>query len=192
MTSTIIITICIWIIFWIYWIISALRTRIKVKKEVAGQKSVQRFVHLFLVVISYFITFYKFNNNFFWNRIIPANLLVDDIGLVILILSLSFGIWARNVLGRNWSGAIQKVEGQRLITHGPYKYIRNPIYTAIVCGFCGTFLVLGRFSSLIGLLIITITYVIKIRNEQKFLLLEFEEEYSNYIKKSWALIPFIF
>ncbi|MFB9760342.1 methyltransferase family protein [Ectobacillus funiculus] len=46
------------------------------------------------------------------------------------------------MLGRNWSGAIQKVKNQRLIRNGPYKHIRHPIYTGIVCGICGIFLYL--------------------------------------------------
>ena len=85
-----------------------------------------------------------------------------------------------------------KVEGQRLIHSGPYKYIRNPIYTGIVLGFFGTFVSFGTLASLLGFCIILIAYIAKIRKEQKFLIIGFEEEYRVYIKKSWALIPYIF
>lgn len=182
----------IWSLFWIYWILAAIRTRSNVKKESSGQRSIQRVVHLVFVIISYIITFFQFKNIFFWNRIIPHYEYVEYIGIVILVLSLLFAIWARIVLGRNWSGAIQKVEGQRLVRSGPYKYIRNPIYTGIVCGFFGTFITFGLLASFIAFCIILLIYIMKISREQKFLITEFGEEYKKYIKESWALIPYIF
>jgi protein-S-isoprenylcysteine O-methyltransferase Ste14 len=112
------------------------------------------------------------------------------LGASILLLSLSFAIWARITLGRNWSGAIQKVEEQRLIRNGPYRYIRHPIYTGFVCGFCGTFITLG--ASLLGFIIILISYIAKIIIEENFLVTEFGDEYREYMNESWALIPFIF
>lgn len=182
----------IWGIFWIYWILAAIKTRSNVKKESSGQRSMQRVVHLIFVIISYAITFFEFKNIFLWNRIIPNYEYVEYIGIAILVFSLLFAIWARIVLGRNWSGAIQKVEGQRLVRSGPYKYIRNPIYTGIVGGFFGTFLTFGSLASIIGFCIILTTYIIKINREQRFLVLEFGKEYEKYIKESWALIPYVF
>ncbi|WP_410777111.1 methyltransferase family protein [Ectobacillus funiculus] len=73
---------------------------------------------------------------------------------MILFLSLSIAVWTRIILGRNWSGAIQKVKNQRLIRNGPYKHIRHPIYTGIVCGICGTFFIFGTLGSLVGFIII--------------------------------------
>ena len=40
----------IWSIFWIYWILAAIKTRSNVKKESSGQRSIQRVVHLILVI----------------------------------------------------------------------------------------------------------------------------------------------
>ncbi len=190
--SGVTIAIYIWSAFWIYWILSAINTRSKVKKESSGQKGTQRAIHLAFVVIAFIITFFQFRNIFLWNEIILHTPSVEYIGVIILVLSLLFAIWARVVLGRNWSGAIQKVEGQRLVCNGPYKYIRNPIYTGIVCGFFGTFITFGTIASLVGFIIILFIYIIKISKEQKFLIEEFGEEYKKYITKSWALIPFVF
>lgn len=153
---------------------------------------IERSVHLILVIIAYVITFFQFKNAFLWNRIIPNYGYIEYIGITILVLSLLFAILARIVLGRNWSGAIQKVKGQRLVCSGPYKYIRNPIYTAMVCGFFGTFIAFGSLTSFIGFCIILIIYIMKINREQRFLIIEFGDEYEKYIKRSWALILYIF
>ena len=182
----------IWILFWGYWTLAAVKTRSSVKKEASGQESMQRALHVIFVIISYIITFFQFKNTFLENSIIPNYEYVEYIGIAILVLSLLFAIWARIELGRNWSGAIQKVEGQRLVRSGPYKYIRNPISTGVVFGFLGTFITFGNLASLIGFFMILLIYIIKISREQKFLLLEFGEEYKKYINESWALIPYIF
>jgi protein-S-isoprenylcysteine O-methyltransferase Ste14 len=182
----------IWALFWGYWILSAAYTRSKVKKVSSGQKSIQWIFHLIFVILAFSITLYEFKNLTFWREIIPHNLIVEYLGVIILLISLSFAIWARISLGRNWSGAIQMVEGQRLVRNGPYKYIRNPIYTGIVCGFFGTFITFGTTASLVGFIIILSTYIVKIDKEQRYLIEEFGEEYKKYISESWALIPFIF
>lgn len=182
----------IWALFWGYWILSAAYTRAKVKKVSSGQKSKQRVFHLILVILAFAIALSEFKNVILWREITPSSLSVEYLGVIITLISLSFAIWARIALGRNWSGAIQKVEGQRLVRNGPYKYIRNPIYTGIVCGFLGTFITFGTIASLIGFVIILSTYVIKIGREQQYLIKEFGEEYKKYVSESWALIPFIF
>lgn len=182
----------IWSAFWFYWILSAVKTRLEVKKESSRQQSSQRAIHLTLILIAFFITFFRFKSSSLWNKIIPYYASVEYIGIIVLIISLLFAIWARIVLGSNWSGAIQKVKGQRLVCQGPYKYIRNPIYTGIVCGFLGTVIAFRTLASLLGFFIILVAYIVKINKEQKFLIMEFGEEYKEYIKKSWALIPYIF
>lgn len=190
--SGITISIIIWTGFWVYWISAAILTRSKVKKESVGQKKTQRSLHLTFVAIAFIITFFQFRNILLYDEIIQHNPSVEYMGIIILVLSLLFAIWARIVLGRNWSGAIQKVEGQRLVCNGPYKYIRNPIYTGIVCGFFGTFITFGTLASLVGFIIILFSYIIKIKREQKFLIEEFGYKYKKYIASSWALIPFVF
>lgn len=162
-------SIYIWTLFWCYWILYGVYTRLKVKKVSSGQKSMQRIFHLIFVIIAYSITFSKFKNIIFWKEIIPHNLIVEYLGVIILLISLSFAIWARILLGMNWSGAIQRVEGQRLVRNGPYKYIRNPIYTGIICGFFGTFVIVGTIASLVGFVIILSIYIVKIGKEQKYL-----------------------
>src|SRR4051794_14513039 len=104
------VTIYLWSVFWVYWMLLAISTRKKVKKEYSGQESSQRIVHLIFVIIAFVITFFPVN---FINRIIiPSNYAFESLGGVILLLSLSFAVWARIILGRNWSEAIQKVKNQ--------------------------------------------------------------------------------
>jgi protein-S-isoprenylcysteine O-methyltransferase Ste14 len=92
-------------------------------------------------------------------------------------------------LGKNWSGrpAI-KVNHKRT---GPYQFVRNPIYTGILVGYVGTAIVIGKLWAFLPILIAMSGFLIKIRVEEKVLLEEFGEEYSQYRKEVRALIPYI-
>lgn len=98
-------------------------------------------------------------------------------------------IRARQHLGRNWSGAITKKVDHQLIRTGPYKVLRHPIYSGMPGMFFGTAFVSGELHGLLGLLIISIAYLRKIRLEEQHLRGTFGIEYEDYQKKSWALIP---
>lgn len=183
---------CLWGTFWVCWIIAGIRIRWSVKSENAGQKGIPRFLHLFFVVLAFWLSLSNYNNLILWKIIIIQGQHIKVIGLLLLTLFLAFSIWARIILGRNWSGAIQKVQGQRLVTKGPYKYIRNPIYTGIIGGFIGTFITIGTLASFIGMLLSVAIYILKIIKEENFLVDTFGNEYVEYKKRTWALIPLIF
>jgi protein-S-isoprenylcysteine O-methyltransferase Ste14 len=111
------------------------------------------------------------------------------IGLGIQIASGLLGVWARRILGRNWSGAITIVVGHQLVRSGPYRVLRHPIYTAMIGMFAGSAVVSGEVHALIAVLMITYAYWRKIRMEETALLTQFGEEYEQYQKKTWALVP---
>jgi protein-S-isoprenylcysteine O-methyltransferase Ste14 len=111
------------------------------------------------------------------------------IGLAIQASSGLLAIWARKHLGRNWSGAITKKVDHQLITTGPYKVLRHPIYSGMLGMFLGTAVVSGALHGLLGLLMISLAYWRKVRLEEHNLQEVFGVEYDNYRKKSWALIP---
>ena len=79
----------------------------------------------------------------------------------------------------------------KLIQTGPYKIVRNPIYTGILIAFVGTAIVIGKFWAVIAIIILLIVFFMKIRMEEKFLLEEFGEAYLKYKKEVKSLIPFI-
>jgi len=111
------------------------------------------------------------------------------IGLGVQIASGLLGVWARRILGRNWSGAITIVVGHQLVRSGPYRVLRHPIYTAMIGMFIGSAIISGEVHALIGVLLVTYAYRRKIRMEEVNLLTQFGEVYEQYQKKTWALVP---
>ncbi len=100
--------------------------------------------------------------------------------------------WSRRHLGRNWSTNVRIAEEHELVRRGPYRFVRHPIYTAMLGMSLGTTIVSGQYHSLLGLLIIAIAYWRKIRIEEAALGGAFGAEYDEYRRKSWALVPLVF
>ncbi len=79
----------------------------------------------------------------------------------------------------------------KLIQTGPYKIVRNPIYTGILFGFIGTAISIGELRVWLAVVITLAGLLIKIRAEEKLLLEEFGPIYLQYKKQVKMLIPHI-
>lgn len=80
---------------------------------------------------------------------------------------------------------------QELINSGIYKYIRHPMYTAVIL-VSASFIVMNTTWLLVGLLVLLSALLItKLTYEEKLLLVRFPEYY-DYTKKTKKLIPLIY
>jgi protein-S-isoprenylcysteine O-methyltransferase Ste14 len=179
---------CIWAAFWVYWFISAARTRASTKRR-------QPFPPLLLVTFLLILTWAFFAgatpSGLLQERVIPANGWTLAAGLAITALGLGFAVWARVHLGRNWSSRPTIRVGHTLIRTGPYRVVRNPIYTGLLVGFTGTAIVIGAFWAFVLILFLTAAFLMRIREEEKLLVDEFAEEYEKYRREVRALIPYL-
>ncbi len=77
-----------------------------------------------------------------------------------------------------------------LVTHGIYSLLRNPLYFFTLIGIIGISLISNHISVMIGLpLFFGVLYSGLINREQKFLEEKFGDEFLNYKKNVYALIP---
>lgn len=115
----------------------------------------------------------------------PEGLLVEASGVFLGVLA----IFTMNIGNFRITPLIKT--GGVLVTSGPYKYIRHPMYLAQVVAVAP--LVVDYFSW-IRLAVISILFInllIKIQYEEKQLVSHFSD-YAAYKKNSWKLIPFIY
>jgi len=86
-------------------------------------------------------------------------------------------------------GEIQKDRGHRVITTGPYKYVRHPMYVGAVIFFFCIPLALGSLYALIPGLLLVILIIIRTSFEDKMLHKELEG-YAEYAKRvKYRLFP---
>ncbi|MGH2857295.1 MAG: methyltransferase family protein [Solirubrobacteraceae bacterium] len=112
------------------------------------------------------------------------------VGVAIFACGLGLAIWARVNLGRNWGMPMtQKLEPE-LVTSGPYRFVRHPVYSGLLAAVLGTALV----TNLIGIAIAAVLcayFAYCARVEERNLTATFPREYPAYRSATKMLIPFV-
>ena len=112
-------------------------------------------------------------------------------GLAIAIGSAVFAAWAMWSLGRSYGIRMDLFDGHRLVTGGPYRFTRHPMYLGIVSFHFGATLAMES----LALLAITLAYVIpftvlRIRAEDRVLATGFGDEFRAFAGRVAAFVPF--
>ena len=179
------VSLALWILFIGYWSAAA--------KTAAPQKSSEsqasRQLHQNLMSLALLLLFIPVPG--LRLRFLPISPFIVPIGLALHVASLLLAVWARRHLGRNWSGAITVKVDHQLVRTGPYRFVRHPIYSAMLGMFAGTALVSGSLHALLGLIIISCAYWRKIRLEEERLGAAFGTDYDAYRRETRALIPWV-
>jgi protein-S-isoprenylcysteine O-methyltransferase Ste14 len=180
----------IWFAVFILWILASITSKRSLKAQTNGS----RFLYLCVVLLGIMMIF-NFDNWFAteWlqTRIIPNEVPYVLGGGILTISGILFSIWARIILGSNWSGAVTIKEDHELIRRGPYHLVRHPIYTGLLFGLLGTSFVYGFVRCLFGVLIVGLTFWIKSQTEEQFMVQQFGEQYLEYRREVRALVPYI-
>lgn len=92
---------------------------------------------------------------------------VQVVGTAVLLL----GIWIcyRTMLENSFAAPVVKIQeerGQRVITTGPYGYVRHPMYAGAILFFAGTALLLGSWWGLASVLVFVVLLAIRIFIEE--------------------------
>ncbi len=124
-------------------------------------------------------------------RFVPLSLWPVQAGLGLVVAGLAFAIWARVLLGGNWSSDVTLKRDHELIVEGPYRWVRHPIYTGILIALAGSALALGEWRGVLAVVLAGAAYWRKLRIEEAVMRRQFGEAYAEYAKRVPALIPFM-
>ena len=177
-----------WIIFVVFWLLGAFST----KRTIYRESSSERARYWLLLVIGYFLVIKSSSlpSPLDW-FVVPHTKLSTWIGAFLCVSGLVFALWARVILGRNWSGVITLKEGHELIERGPYRIVRHPIYTGILAMFSGTAIAMGYFGGFLGLLLVFVSFWLKLKREEDLMLKHFPDKYAAYQGRVKRIIPFL-
>ncbi len=109
---------------------------------------------------------------------------------------LLFGVWSYKALGKNWVHALEPTQfmrkrKQELVTTGPYRYTRNPIYCGAFTLLLASALEAANWLILLPVIFMVATVYRQIDGEEKMLIKKFGRKYLKYMKRTPRLIPFI-
>jgi protein-S-isoprenylcysteine O-methyltransferase Ste14 len=96
-------------------------------------------------------------------------------------------------LGKQWALAARIVEGHTLIQDGPYRFVRNPIYTGMFGMLLATGLVLTQWVPLlVAIVLFALGTWVRVRSEERLLREAFGAEFEAYARHVPAVIPGIY
>ena len=114
------------------------------------------------------------------------------IGLAMVIIGLTIMIVGQVTLFRNYSGTVVIREGHQLVTHGIYRFTRNPMYLGGIMLLMGLPVYVASPYGFLTSLVMVPIILNRIRLEEGLLTAEFQDAYQKYKKTTKKLIPFIY
>jgi protein-S-isoprenylcysteine O-methyltransferase Ste14 len=100
-------------------------------------------------------------------------------------------LWARTVLGRNWSALPEIKKNHDLVTSGPYTFVRHPIYTGLLMMFAAIPLLWVTPWTLFVLLMAAVGIQLKLAREEKLLAGEFPDQWPAYRERTKRVLPLL-
>jgi protein-S-isoprenylcysteine O-methyltransferase Ste14 len=114
-----------------------------------------------------------------------------SIGLVCLMAGLWLFYRSHADLGESWSLSLEILEGHKLVTHGVYKRIRHPMYTANFLQAVAQMLLLPNWiagpSCFVAFLLL---FMFRVCAEERMMSEKFGEEYARYKSETKRLVPY--
>lgn len=95
-------------------------------------------------------------------------------------------------LWRNYSGFVVIKKDHQLITHGIYRFTRNPIYLGALIVFTGLPVYAASVYGLVAMLAQVPIFLFRIKMEERLLAEHFGDEYEAYRNTTKRLIPFLY
>ena len=119
-----------------------------------------------------------------------AEAILAWLGVALAWASASVVILGVRVLGREWSLQARLLPEHRLVQQGPYRYVRHPIYAAMLGLLVGTGLNVATWPALVlGVVFYLVGTVLRTRVEERLLTERFGEQYTRYAAQVPALVP---
>jgi protein-S-isoprenylcysteine O-methyltransferase Ste14 len=167
-----------WAAFGAYWLISALGAK---EGSFSGRRRVPVvFAGTAFVLLRVFQT----------GALAVHSPVLQVVGMILLLSGLGLAVWARIHLGRNWGMPMTRKNDPELVTSGPYRFVRHPIYSGVLLAILGTALATNT-SLLIAGVVLGIYFAYSASVEERMLTASFPAAYPSYRARTKMLIPFV-
>ena len=170
-----------WAAFWSYWLVAAFsmkRGRVPWSRELRIRAAI-------VVIVFVLVRLGAFRggglNSDPWRA---------GIGLVLFGAGLSFAIWARIHIGRNWGTPMSQKNEPELVSSGPYRLVRHPIYRGLLIAGIGTAVGLS-WRWLIAVVLAGAYFIYSAIIEERNLTEQLPDTYPAYQRSTKMLVPFV-
>jgi len=168
----------------LYWLIVIGRKRESLIKSDDRIRFVRGLFGVSSVVISILLIFTDCSTS--------GNLFIRYIGYLLVCGGVAFRVWSQITLGRNWSISVEIQDNHRLITNGPYKLVRHPMYTSYFLFTFGSFSLAPNPYLLLTWTIFLVLVIARAKEEDKLLFSVFDSNFADYRERVGMFFPKIF
>ena len=168
-----------WLIFWVYWLVSAASSKQSVSSGWRTRLTGVTAVGVFVIA-----------GVLRGGSLAVHSVILSVIGALLFACGIALAVWARLHLGRNWGMPMTQRAEPELVTSGPYRFVRHPIYSGLLTAVLGTALV----DNLLGLIVVAVLVAYFYYSgtvEERNLAATFPQAYPEYKSRTKMLIPFL-
>lgn len=143
-----------------------------------------------LITLGYALSFSigatKLGRVYPWNTFFAMGMALAAIGLAVRIHSIQ-------TLKQFFTYSVTKVDNQKIVESGLYKFIRHPGYLGQLMIFFGISISVSNWLSVLLMMVpVTVGYLYRIQVEERFMLKEMGEDYLDYRSRTKKIIPMIY
>ncbi len=110
-------------------------------------------------------------------------------GAPLAAVGIALALWALRELGLNVTPTAAPRSDATLVTSGPYRRVRHPLYSSMLLTIPGFALLARNALVLAGGVAVLLVLLLRVRREEKELLSRFGEKYRAYRDRTGALVP---
>jgi protein-S-isoprenylcysteine O-methyltransferase Ste14 len=114
------------------------------------------------------------------------------VALALFGVGVLFTFWAQLAMGASWRIGVDKQEVTALVRRGPFAWVRNPIYTAMLVAFAGLMLLMLNVVAIATWLTLFIALELQVRKvEEPHLLRMHGASYEAYAQEVGRFLPLL-
>jgi protein-S-isoprenylcysteine O-methyltransferase len=114
-------------------------------------------------------------------------------GVALFVTGLLLRWWAIITLGRFFTVDVAIEPDHELIERGPFRMVRHPSYTGVLLAFVGLALTLGNWAALLAILVpIGAAFIHRMNVEENALSCALGPQYTDYMRRTNRLVPFLY
>jgi protein-S-isoprenylcysteine O-methyltransferase Ste14 len=116
----------------------------------------------------------------------------DIAGGAATALGIAGTLWSQAAMGRSWRIGVRAGERTDLVRSGPFAWVRNPIFTAMILGAAGFALILPTVAAIAGLVVLVIGLELQVRVvEEPHLVAVHGDSYDDYRRRVGRFVPLL-
>ena len=190
MRAAMIVLAACWLAYWILLVLQYVSAeRLRRREGEASQRRSDRrsMVGMSLEFVAFAIAF-----GFRRGPMEPAPVVLLWLAVLLAPLAVAMGALAARSLGQDFRAQAVVTEGHQLVTNGPYRVVRHPIYASLLGLLLATGITITQWPALLAsLAIFLVGTEIRVRVEDALLGARFGAEFEAYRNRTAAYIPFV-